>query len=122
MKHIFIRNLTNPNVEPISADYCDSFWSRFMGLMFRKSIGTNEGIFLVGNQEDKINSAIHMLFMRFSITAVWMNEKDMVTDVKLALPWRLLYIPQFPSKSILEIHSDRLNDFKIGDQINITNA
>lgn len=58
-------------------------FSRFKGLMFRKSLPAGEGLFL------KNCSAIHCCFMRFPIDAVYLDKGMRVVAVETVKPWRL---------------------------------
>jgi uncharacterized membrane protein (UPF0127 family) len=117
MRQIHITNQTHPIDHPIRVAYCDSFWGRFCGLMLRKCIPSDQGLLLVEETDTKVNSAIHMLFMNFDITAVWINSQMQVVDVKRAKKWKLAYIPAAPARYVLETHTDRLLDYHIGDKI-----
>ena len=117
MKNIKILNRSTPSCPPISAKYCDTFMCRFLGLMRHKSLAANQGLLLVEKGESRINTAIHMLFMKFDIAAIWINEEYQVVDTVLAKRWKISYMPQSPAKFILETHPSRLNDFSIGDQL-----
>jgi uncharacterized membrane protein (UPF0127 family) len=119
MHIVHLQNTTHPLPTPIKAKYCNSFWSRFRGLMLEPAIGENEGLILVEDNDTRIDSAIHMLFMNFDITAVWLNKKNMVVDVKLAKRWALAYIPQSPASFVLETHAAQFNNFNVGDTINL---
>jgi uncharacterized membrane protein (UPF0127 family) len=112
-----IVNITRQSSKPIKVKYCDSFLSKFMGLMFRDKIDENEGILLMEDKESRINTAIHMFFMKFNITAIWINSQYTVSDVKLALSWRPYYASQNPALYVLETHPSRLSEFQIGDQL-----
>jgi uncharacterized membrane protein (UPF0127 family) len=122
MHHVTIRNPRLPAAPPIRANLADSFWSRFRGLMFSRPLAPDTGLLLVENSESVVNSAIHMLFMNFDITTVWLDTSNRVVDVILAKRWRLAYAPKAPAKSILECHTDRLADFHPGDLLIIENA
>ena len=74
---------------------------------------------LVQKNENRVDSAIHMLFVWFDLTVVWINSSFTVVDKKLAKAWHLLYSPKQPAKYVLELSSDHINDFSIGDQIEI---
>jgi uncharacterized membrane protein (UPF0127 family) len=117
MQHVLIDNLTHPAPPSIQARYCESFFCRLRGLMFKKSLAADEGLLMVQPRADLADAAIHMLFMKFDIAVVWADEQRRVVDVKLARRWRPAYIPAKPAKYVLEIHSSRLADFKIGDQL-----
>ncbi len=117
MRNVKIVNVTHPIPHAIQAAYCSSFWSRLKGLMFRRYLGADEGILLDEGSESRINTAIHMLFMNFDITAVWINQQNMIVDVKLARKWRLMYAPAAPARYVLEAHPGRLADFQPGDTV-----
>jgi len=117
MQKIEIRNLNNPLKSPLSAKYCDRFVCQFRGLMFRRSLAVDEGLLLVQKRENRSESAIHMLFMFIDLTVVWINAAHQVVDVKFARRWRLMYAPHSPAQFVLELHPDRLEEFKIGDQL-----
>lgn len=122
MKNIKITNQSNPNGLPITAKYCDTFMCRFRGLMLQKSISPKIGLLLVEAEESKVNTSIHMLFMKFDIAAIWINEELKVVDTVLAKKWKPLYIPQAPAKYILETHPSHLADFHAGDQLDFNDA
>ncbi|MCE1255774.1 MAG: DUF192 domain-containing protein, partial [Anaerolineae bacterium] len=65
------------------------------------------------------NSSIHMFFMFFDITAVWINAKNQIVDVKLAKKWRPFYASNQPAQYVLECHPSLVTNFKIGDQVEI---
>ena len=83
--------------------------------MFLPGLGNYEGILMVEDSESRVNSAIHMFFMRFDIAVIWINSKFQVVDVQIARKWHPFYIPTAPSKFTLETHPDRMSDFRIGD-------
>ncbi len=117
MQIIQIQNQTRPLSQPITASYCDTFWARFRGLMFEPSLDPNHGLLLVDKKDSRFDSAIHMLFMNFDITAVWINLNKMVVDVKYARKGQLMLIPQRPASFVLEAHPDQFDNFQVGDSI-----
>ena len=117
MKEIFISNKTQSDVQTVKAQYCDQFWCRLRGLMFRKRIAFKEGLLLVQNRQSRLDAAIHMLGVWTDLTVVWLNEEKKVVDCCLARSWRPFYIPQSPARYILELSPKRLADFKIGDEL-----
>jgi len=122
MRRVIIRNTSTPQATPIRAVYADTFLLRLRGLMFSPQLANDEGILLVEDRESTLNTSIHMLFMNFDITAVWLDSANRVVDVQLARRWRLAYAPKSPAKSVLEIHTDHLGFFHPGDQLTFTNA
>lgn len=119
MNQIVIRNLSNARLPPISAVKCSSFFCRLRGLTFRNRIPSDFGFLMVFNRDSRLDSSIHMMFVFLDLTIVWMNSTLEVVDVILARKWRPLYVPRRPASYVLELHPERLHDFKIGDKVQI---
>jgi uncharacterized membrane protein (UPF0127 family) len=119
---IHLENKNQPLPSPLHALYCDSFLCRLRGLMFSSSLEPEIGLLLVEQRESRIDTAIHMLFVFMDLAVIWINSDKVVVDTVLARAWRLAYAPRQPARYILEIHPDRLNEFKIGDRIEFQNA
>ncbi len=122
MKSIHVINIDQPLPTPIKAIYCDSFLCRLRGLMFRSSLANEEGLLLVEGRDSRVDTAIHMLFVFMDLAVIWINSEMIVVDTVLARAWRPAYAPHKPARYILEIHPDRLGEFKIGDHIEFMNA
>ena len=112
-----IRNLTHPLPRPFEVKYCDTFFTKLQGLMFQKEIVPYSGVLLVEPKDSVIATTIHMLFMNFDITTVWIDQSGTVVDVQLAKRWRLIYKPRKPASLVLETHQQHLHDIKINDKI-----
>jgi uncharacterized membrane protein (UPF0127 family) len=97
--------------------WCDSFLCRLRGLMFRAGLAEGEGLLLVETRESRLDAAIHMLFMRFPIAAVWLDARYRVVDTCLARPWRPLYAPRAPAQYTLETSPALLQQIAIGDEL-----
>jgi len=122
MRILNIKNLSRALPQPIQARYCDSFLCRLRGLTFRRSLAPQEGLLLVQPRENRLDAAIHMLFVPMDLTVVWVNEAKVVVDVQLALHWRPFYIPVQPASYILEVADSWLPAFHIGDQLDFEEA
>jgi uncharacterized membrane protein (UPF0127 family) len=122
MHFVEINNVTRPNSSLIRAGVCDSFYLKLRGLMFSPSISTDEGLLFIEKEDSKINSTIHMFFMRFDIAVVWLNPNLEVIDTVLARKWRPYYAPAQPASYILETHLSNLERFQIGDKISLKNV
>ena len=109
-------NQTLPSVK-IQIKFCESFISRLKGLMFSKQIPLDQGIILVENKESKINTSIHMMFMNFDLTVLWLDKELVVVDKVLAKRWVPIYLPKFRAKYVVELHSNQFSNFSIGDQL-----
>ncbi len=94
---------------------CKSFWCHFKGLMLRASLPADEGLLFVTRSEGKTHTAIHMLFMRFSIAVIWLDKNGRVVDKQLAKPWRLAYTPAQPAQYYLEANVEMLERVNVGD-------
>ena len=85
--------------------------------MFTSTLPDDSGILLADKAESRLNTAIHMFFMRFDITVLWLDKNQIVVDKALAKRWRPLYIPKQPAQYVIELHRDRYDDYTIGDKI-----
>jgi len=90
--------------------------------MFVSTLPRDEGLLFIETSDSKINSSIHMFFMNFDISVIWLNRNLEVVDVILAKKWHPAYFPARPASYTLEIHPSRLEEFHIGDKISITNG
>jgi uncharacterized membrane protein (UPF0127 family) len=118
MQHIieiFVNN--QPLNNPIQARYCDTFLCRLRGLMFRHNIALDEGLLLVQKRESKADSSIHMLSVFMDLGVIWIDSNLSVVDVIIAKSWRPAYFPAHPAMYTLEIHPDRISEFKVGDKV-----
>ena len=116
MKKINLQKSSYPS-NSLELKVCDTFFSKFRGLMLTEEIPHDGGIMIVEKNESKVNTSIHMMFMNYDITVLWLNEEMIVVDKVLAKRWALFYAPKEPAQYILEIHRDRFDDFEIGDQL-----
>lgn len=116
MKTVELVNSTSPTGKTV-VKVCDTFLSRLLGLMFTKAVPKDGGIILDGRRPSRVNSAIHMFFMNYPITVLWLSPDLVVVDKAPAKPWVPAYIPKAPARYIVELHAARLDDFSVGDQL-----
>jgi uncharacterized membrane protein (UPF0127 family) len=119
MRSILIHNLTNKNAVPLQLGICDDFLSRLRGLMFTNAIPTNGGLFFVNSAEDRINSAIHMYFMKFDLAIIWTDATGRVVDKVNAHRWKTIAAPRENAKYILETHIERIEEYNCGDILDL---
>jgi len=98
---------------------CASFLCRLRGLTFRRTLGDDEGLLLVGRQESRTGTAIHMFFVFFPIAAIWLDPDGQVVDARLARPFRPLYVPRAPARDVLEGPPALLERVQIGDRLRL---
>jgi hypothetical protein len=61
----------------------DSYWSRFVGLQFRRELPAGHGLLLVPCR------SIHTCWMRFAIDVIFLDAAGTVLDVRDSVrPWR----------------------------------
>ncbi len=106
----------------MSIKYCDTFFTQLRGLTFRSRLPRDEGLLLVGTRNSRLDSSIHMLFVSFDLSVVWINSDLQVVDKVLAKSWRPAYFSKRPARYVLEIHPERWGDFEIGDAVEFKDA
>src|SRR4030088_89335 len=83
MRTVRVVNRTRGEVLAERAELADSYWTRFWGLMGRRSLGSSEGLVL------QPGGGIHMWFMRIPLDVVHVDKNDRVTHVLRGIkPWR----------------------------------
>lgn len=117
MRQISIRNQTRALKLGLQADFCDRFWCRLRGLMFRRQLAPQRGLVLAEAGESRLGAAIHMLGMAFDLTIVWLDSGYRVVDVRLARRWRSFLVPRKPARYVIELHAARFEEFHLGDQL-----
>jgi uncharacterized membrane protein (UPF0127 family) len=58
-----------------------------------------------------------MFFVFLPIAAIWLDRTGRVVDVRLAHPFRPLYVPRAPARDVLEGPPTLLEQVQIGDQL-----
>ena len=100
---------------------CDTFFSKFKGLMFSRELKPDHGILIVEKNESRMNTAIHMMFMNYDITVLWLDKKMVVIDKVLAKKWALYYAPKIPAQYVVELHQSKFTEYSIGDKLILFN-
>ena len=121
-KQIIIENLNRTLENLPRVKYCDTFLTQLRGLTFRPRLGLDEGLLLVGTRDSRLDSSIHMLFVAFDLTVIWINSEMKVVDKITAKSWRPAYFSKQPARYVLEIHPERWGDYEIGDTVLFKNA
>jgi len=88
-----------------------------MGLMFLRELKQDQGLILAQNHETRVNAAIHMMFMHFDLTILWLDKNKVVVDKVLAKKWFPFYFPKKRAKYILELHASQFSEYTIGDEL-----
>ena len=96
---------------------CDTFFSKFKGLMFSRELKPDHGIIIVEKNESRMNTAIHMMFMNYDITVLWLDKNMVVIDKVLAKKWAPYYASKKPAQYVVELHQSRFSEYSIGDEL-----
>jgi uncharacterized membrane protein (UPF0127 family) len=112
IKHVESNQILLPQ-----AKWCDSFGAKLRGFTFRQALAEDDGLVLVEKSDNRLNTAIHMLFVYFALGVIWVNNAGEVVDTTVAKPWQLAYVPQAPARYVIEGHPTRLQGVKVGDHI-----
>jgi len=121
-KFITVENKNRRVTGPLRIKYCDTFMTQLRGLTFRSQLAREEGLVLVGNRDSRVDSSIHMLFVPFDLSVIWINSAMQVVDKVLAKSWRPAYFSKKSAKYVMEIHPERWGDFEIGDRVEFRDA
>ena len=121
-KSISIENKSRRIDGALQIKFCDTFLSQLRGLTFRSRLSREEGLLLVGKRDSRLDSSIHMLFVSFDLSVMWINSALEVVDKVLARSWRPAYFSKHPARYVLEIHPERWQDFEIGDVVKFKDA
>jgi uncharacterized membrane protein (UPF0127 family) len=110
-------HVENGRYLPAHLAWCDSFARKLRGFTFRRTLPQDEGLVLVENQDSRVSTAIHMLFVFFDLGIIWVNDAGEIVDTTVARPWRLAYAPQAPARYVIELHPSLLDRVQVGDHL-----
>ncbi len=90
----------------------DSFWSRLVGLQFRRSLPAGTGLWL------EPCGSVHTFFVFFPLDLVAISQTGVVLEVKRRIPpWRLAFFPK-GTHSILEMPAG-LSGLEVGTAVEV---
>ena len=115
-----LRNASTGNVVLKRARWCQSFWLRLRGLMFRSHLPDDEGLIFVYGRESRMDTSIHMFFMAFDIAAIWLDKDGQVVDKQLAKVWRPYYAARRPAQYVIEGRPVLLDRVNVGDRLSFS--
>jgi len=121
-KQILIENKNRKLASLPRIKVCDTFLTQLRGFTFRPRLELDEGLLLVGTRDSRLDSSIHMLFVAFDLTVIWINSDMQVVDKIIAKSWQPAYFSKQPARYVLEIHPERWGDYEIGDTVQFKDA
>jgi uncharacterized protein len=84
MRLVRVVNRTRNEVLAERAELANNLWTRFMGLMGRRSLPAGGGLVL------RPGGGVHSFWMRMTIDVIHVDKRERVTHVLHAMrPWRL---------------------------------
>ena len=114
-QEVFVYNQTRETFLALRVSVADSFLSRLVGLLGRRSLSRESGLWLLpGN-------SIHTIGMLFSIDVIFVDESYRVVGLReLVRPFSITW-PLFRAKSLLELPAYTIyrSRTKVGDQLAI---
>ena len=72
---------------------------------------------MVEDKETRVNTSIHMMFMNYDITVLWLDKQLVIVDKVLARRWKPIYQPKKAAQYVVELHQSKFSEFSIGDQL-----
>jgi len=89
-------NVSTSEVVVQHVELANTWWSRFIGLQFRKELPTNTALLIAPC------SSIHTCWMRFAIDVVFLDADGVIVDVRDNLrPWSICF-SRSPATQVLE--------------------
>lgn len=119
MRRVQILNRNRALQLPLEVDYCTSFLCKLRGLSWRRHLALGHGLLMAEAGESRLNTAIHMLGMAFDLSIIWLDSDLRVVDVRPAWRWRSFLTPRKAARYVIECRLERLEEFQIGDQIEL---
>ena len=111
------KKVVNAQGQPLLSrvKWCATFGSKLRGLMFRRSIASDEGLVLAETRASIAATSIHMFFVPFDIAAIWLDQDCQVVHKVLAKAWRPYYAAPKPAKYVLEGPPALLDRVAVGE-------
>lgn len=100
-------------------EVADTPQRKSQGMMFRQSIHPNSGMLFA--YETPVNVNIWMKNTLIPLAVIWLDAQAVIMDMKVLYPCSSRNCPSFgppqASMYVLELHSNELSRFKIGDRL-----
>jgi uncharacterized membrane protein (UPF0127 family) len=97
--------------------FAKTSFQRAKGLMFEDEKKFNYGLIFCLPEKSKVLASIHMLFVFFPITVIWLDEQKKIVDLKKMTPFELNYTPKKPAKYVIELKAGFEKKLKVGQKL-----
>jgi len=105
-----------------NVEVADTFWRRFRGLMLRRKFPRGSALLFKLSRPGRYG--VHMLFVKFPIDLLYLNENFVVVDICRNLkPWRI-HRPKVKASYIVELPAGTISRTrtKLGQKIELHKA
>jgi uncharacterized membrane protein (UPF0127 family) len=85
--------------------------------MFRRGLDPDEVYLFAFGSEGVVTASVHMAFVFFPISLIWLDAQRQVVDVRLARPFRPAYAPRRPAKYLVEGAPSLIDRVAVGDRL-----
>lgn len=112
---IAARDITTDEFLAEDLHFATSWWQRLRGLMFRRSLNAGEGLFI------EPCSSIHMMFVPFSLDAVFVDKDHRVVKVSRGVrPWIGLGFGGRGARGVIEVAAGAAERVLAGHQLDFS--
>jgi len=113
MKRYQLINSTTGEMISEHLNIAESFWQRAKGLIGRKKLNINEGLYIPGCR------SIHMMFMLFSIDVIFIDKQYAITKIISEIKPFCLGFGTLTSNGVIElpVGTIKQHKFSIGDNL-----
>jgi len=109
-------NVTRKKIIIKKIKFADTEAKQAIGLMFSRKSKFNYCLIFSRPTSSILGSSIHMMFVFYPISVIFLNERKKVVDIKKKVIPFLFYSPKKPAKYILELPIEtNLNSVKLND-------
>lgn len=116
-KRMFVSVHSGKKILASKVKVCDTVFSRTLGLMFRFSLSSFDGVLLVAERESIAGTSIHSFFVFFPFDVFWLNKKKEVVHMQRVKPFQSFISSPKDAKYVLELSAGQISSVSIGDKI-----
>ncbi|MBU0636014.1 DUF192 domain-containing protein [Candidatus Micrarchaeota archaeon] len=111
-------NKSNPQTIMQKVRFANTLWQRFKGLMFLPKKRFDFALIFDFGSETQERASIHMLFVFFFISVVYLDAQKKVVDIKQNLrPGTLFYMPKKKARYLIELPPEKAKEIKLNDTL-----
>jgi len=97
--------------------FAKSHFQKARGLMFEKKANFDYALVFLFGHETRMGASIHMLFVFFPITVIYLNSDKKVVDVAVVNSFALNYTPKKPAAFLVELPVAKAKGVNLGDKL-----